>query len=273
MSAMKSSRLRRFALFATVAATAALAGERGSAPTLPPTATIDLGGGVTMAFVLIRPGSFLMGSEENTGGEDESPVHPVTLTQPFYLGRFEVTQEQWAQVMDDNPSGFTGPKLPVDSVSWDDCQRFLAKLAERTGRKFALPTEAQWEYACRAGTTTRWSFGDNDAVAGDHGWIAGNSGGGTYPVGGKKPNPWGLYDMYGNVWEWCADWYAKHAYPAGAVTDPTGPATGASRVLRGGGWGVDPDNARSACRNCAGPESGHNGTGFRCVMLVEEAPP
>lgn len=233
--------------------------------------TIDLGGGVTMQFVPIPAGSFTMGSDQNIGDGDESPKHQVTFTQPFYLGTCEVTQEQWEKIMGGNPSEFRGPKLPVDTVSWDDCQSFLARLQQQTGRQFALPTEAQWEYACRAGTTTAWNFGSTGANAGDYAWIGENSGGTTHPVGTKQPNAWGLHDMYGNVWEWCADWYEKHTYASGAVVDPRGPAAGESRILRGGAWGEHVDNARSSIRNCNGPDGRHNGTGLRCVMLFEGA--
>ncbi|HEX3044189.1 MAG TPA: formylglycine-generating enzyme family protein [Bacillota bacterium] len=255
-------------------------------PGLRNSKTIWLGAGVRMRFVLIHPGSFTMGSDPNLGDSDETPPHQVTLTHPFYLGQTEVTQAQWRQIMGSNPSTFKDPKLPVDSVSWNECQRFLKKLNEKTGRKFALPTEAQWEYACRAGTTTRWYFGDDEALAGDYAWCVVNSDGKTHPVGKKKPNPWGLYDMSGNLWEWCADWYADHyastelgagvsagsgagvstGTGAGPAIDPKGPATGTSRVLRGGSWGDSPGGLRTAYRNCIGPDGGHNGTGLRIVM-------
>ncbi len=234
----------------------------------PATASIDLGDGVAMRFVLIPAGSFVMGSPDNTGEEDEWPQHKVAITRPFYLGQFEVTQAQWEKVMGGNPSEFQGAQRPVDHVSWNDCQRFLEKLATRTGRTFALPTEAQWEYACRAGSTTPWSFGDRAASAGDYAWLGENSGGRTHDVGGKKPNAWGLYDMHGNVWEWCADFYEKHAYARSAPSDPPGPAQSEGHILRGGAWGEDALNVRSALRNCNGPDGAHNGIGFRCVMLV-----
>ncbi|HVS53851.1 MAG TPA: formylglycine-generating enzyme family protein [Opitutaceae bacterium] len=233
-----------------------------------PTASITLGDGVTMDFVLVQPGSFVMGSDENTGDGDESPQHKVTITQPFYLGKFEVTQAQWTALMGDNPSEFKGPSRPVDTVSWNDCQRFLAKLSAKTGRKFTLPTEAQWEFACRAGSTTTWSFGERDTNAADYGWLGENSSGTTHPVGEKKPNAWGLHDMHGNVWEWCADFYTKHAYASKDAIDPRGPPPSEGHILRGGAWGEHPNNARSATRNCMGPDDRHNGTGFRCVMLV-----
>ena len=189
---------------------------------------IDLGGGVTMEFVLILPGSFTMGSDKGQQS-DEKPAHKVTLTKPFYLGKFEVTQEQWEKVMGSNPSNFKGPKLPVEQVSWNDCQSFLAKLQEKSnGQKFALPTEAQWEYACRAGSTGDYCFGDGDANLGEYAWYSSNAGNQTHPVGGKKPNAWGLYDMHGNVCEWCND--ASGSYSSGAVSDPMGASSG-NRVL------------------------------------------
>src|SRR4051812_25966856 len=164
-----------------------------SCPAQPAHAFADLGEGVTMDFVLIPAGSFIMGSDENTGDGDESPQHKVTLTSPFYLGKFEVTQGQWTAVMGNNPSEFKDAKRPVDNVSWNDCQDFLTKLSAKTGRKFALPTEAQWEYACRAGTTSTWSFGEREGDAVDYGWLEPNSGGASHPVGEKKPNAWGLH--------------------------------------------------------------------------------
>lgn len=238
------------------------------------TATIDLGGGVKMEFVLIQPGSFVMGTDEdNDPDSDASPPRRVTLTQPFYLGKYEVTQEQWEKVLGSNPSHFRGAKRPVETVSWNACQEFLVKLQERTGRKFALPTEAQWEFACRAGTRTPWSFGDSDAAMGDYAWNRDNSGQTTHAVGEKKPNAWGLCDMHGNVAEWCADWYAKHTYARSDATDPAGPSSGDSRVLRGGAWGDDSGYLRCTYRNCNGPDGANDGIGFRCVMLVTESSP
>lgn len=213
-------------------------------PGLDKSVSIDLGGGVRIELVLVRPGSFTMGSE--SGGSDEKPVHQVTLTQPFYLGKFEVTQEQWESVMGNNPSEFKGSKLPVENVSWKDCQKFLAKLGEKSGRKFALPTEAQWEYACRAGSTTRFSFGDADSGLPEYAWYESNSEAKTHPVGGKKANPWGLYDMHGNVWEWCADAHGK--YPGEAVANPVDSASGPHRVNRGGAWYNQAEVCRSADR-------------------------
>jgi formylglycine-generating enzyme required for sulfatase activity len=241
-------------------------------PALAPTATIDLGEGVKMEFVLIHPGSFVMGTSEETDPDgDATPPHRVPLTQPFYLGKYEVTQEQWEKVMGRNPSHFKGAKLPVETVSWNACQEFLAKLQKMTGRKFALPTEAQWEFACRAGTSTPWSFGDSDATLGNYAWNRDNSGQTTHAVGEKQPNAWGLYDMHGNVAEWCADWYAKHTYSRGLATDPSGPPSGDARIVRGGAWGDNPEYLLCTYRNCNGPAGANDGIGLRCEMLVAES--
>jgi formylglycine-generating enzyme required for sulfatase activity len=247
----------------------ALLAARAFASPPPATTSLDLGGGEAMEFVLVPAGTFTMGSAPDEGEEDESPQRRVTLSRPFYLGKFEVTQAQWERVMGVNPSEFKGASRPVENVSWDDCQRFLARVSARTGRKLALPTEAQWEYACRAGTASRWSFGNDPAAAGAHAWLEENSGGATHPVGQKRPNAWGVHDMLGNVSEWCADFYAKHAYAGGAATDPAGPPRSEGHIVRGGGWGEHRENARSAIRNCLGADGAHNGIGFRCLLAVE----
>lgn len=254
--------MRRFgALIAALAALAARAAGPASA------AAVDLGGGIRMDFVLIPAGSFQMGSPENAGGDDESPRHAVAISRPFYLGKFEVTQEQWQALMGSNPSRFHGARRPVENVSWNDCRRFLAKLAGRTGRRFALPTEAQWEYACRAGSAGAWSSGDDSARLRDYAWYGANSGGATHRVGSKRPNAWGLYDMEGNVQEWCSDAYAKHAYDSSPAVDPAGPPLGPSMVCRGGAWSDSPETVRCAYRNCDGPDGATPGIGLRCVML------
>ena len=148
-----------------------------------------------------------------------------------------MTQGQWQAVMGSNPSQFTGdPNRPVENVSWDDVQEFIRRLnAREGGATYRLPTEAEWEYAARAGTTTRWSFGDDASQLGRYAWHDGNAGGQTHPVGQLQPNPWGLYDMHGNVWEWVQDWYGKYA--SGTAVDPAGPSSGSYHVFRGGGWG------------------------------------
>ncbi len=243
----------------------------GRAASLPANVTLNLGSGVTMDFVLIPAGTFLMGSGPDVGDSDETPQHRVTIAQPFYLGCCEVTQRQWTELIGSNPSRFPGATRPVENVSWNDCQRFLAALAKKTGRAAALPTEAQWEYACRAGSTTRWYFGDDERAIGAHAWVGANAHGATHAVGTKPPNAWGVYDLCGNVWEWCADWYGRPD-PATVAIDPVGPAAGTARVLRGGAWGDDANQARSAYRNSMGPDQHNPGTGFRCVLLTGAAP-
>jgi formylglycine-generating enzyme required for sulfatase activity len=211
-----------------------------------------------MKFKQLQGSRFTMGE-----GAD---AHQVTLTQPFELGVYEVTQEHYESVMGTNPSRYKGPQNPVEQVSWDDAVEFCRKLSampaeKKTGYVYRLPTEAEWEYACRVGTTTTYSIGDSDSELGDYAWYDKNSGFGTHPVGGKKPNAWGLYDMHGNVWEWCQDWYGY--YPSGSVTDPTGSTSGSSRVLRGGSFSYHSSNVRSATRTNSQPDFCLDEFGFR----------
>ncbi len=207
-------------------------------------------------FVLVQPGTFDMGEQDH--------AHRVTISRPFYLQATPVTQSQWVAVMGHNPSYFEtgGGECPVERVSWKDVQVFIQKLNQQEGTdKYRLPTEAEWEYAARAGTTTDYSFGDSDADLDEYAWYYENSGEKTHPVGQKKPNPWGLYDMHGNVWEWCQDWYGD--YPKGHVTDPTGPSRGSYRVIRGGSWGNGAYYCRSAERGDSSPAYRHFNVGFR----------
>src|SRR5712691_3391855 len=201
-----------------------------------PAAPKTLHNSIGMEFVLIPAGTFQMGSNDSDTHNDEKPVHTVRITQPFYLGKYEVTQGQWQAVMGNNPSFFKGdPNRPVEEVSWNDVQEFIRRLHSREGgATYRLPTEAEWEYAARAGTTTRWSFGDEASRLGRYAWHEGNAGGQTHPVGQLQPNPWGLYDMHGNVWEWVQDWYGS--YTSGTAVDPAGPSWGWDRVRRGGSW-------------------------------------
>ncbi len=213
--------------------------------------------GVRFEFVPIEPGEFLMGSE--SGGSDEKPVHRVRISRPFEMGKFEVTQAQWEAVMGNNPSNFKGADRPVETVSWNDVQEFLKRLnARQDGYRYRLPTEAEWEYAARAGSRED-RYGELDSI----GWYQGNSGGQTHPVGQKQPNAWGLYDMLGDVWEWCQDWYASYA--AGEAIDPQGPPSGQQRVLRGGSWGDDARSLRAPFRDSNGPVGRYVIIGFRCV--------
>lgn len=198
----------------------------------PNEVTLDLGNGVTMELVYIRPGSFVMGGESTTDGRFqcvEVPKHDVTLTRGFYLGKYEVTQAQYQAIMGSNPSRSTrGPDCPVDNVGEADALSFCGKVAELTGRDVRLPTEAEWEYASRAGRDSKWFFGDDPSQIGEYAWFKGNAGAKSHPVGRKKPNPWGLYDIYGNVCERISDTYARNYYSISPKKDPTGPSQGTS---------------------------------------------
>ncbi len=234
---------------------------------------------IGMEFVKIPAGEFMMGSPsgEKDKCSDEGPVHKVMIEEPYYLGKYEVTQEQWLEVMGSNPSRFEGDNLPVEKVSWDDVQKFIEKLNEMEGtNKYRLQSEAEWEYACRAGTTTRYYFGDDESKLGDYAWYGDNSGWETHPVGQKKPNPWGLYDMYGNVLEWCQDrWHDNYN---GAPSDGNAWEDGGSslRVKRGGGWNDKDRYCRSADRRGFDPGrlSSYEGyahfeyLGFRVLMDI-----
>jgi len=216
---------------------------------------------IGMQFKLLPGGTFTM-------GEGKETPHPVTLTKPFELGVYEVTQEQFEQVMGSKPSKFKGPQNPVEQVDWNEAVAFCRKLSELPSEKsggygYRLPTEAEWEYACRAGTTTAYGFGDDASRLGDYGWFDGNSDSKTHPVGEKKPNAWGLYDMHGNVYEWCRDWFG--GYPSGSATDPTGATSGSYRVRRGGGWDRNAGDCRSAYRSGFTPEARSSYLGFRVL--------
>lgn len=236
---------------------------------------VDLGGKVMLEMVLIPAGEFLMGAPESdkdsSGGAD--PRHRVRITKPFYLGKYEVTQEQWQAVMASNPSSFVGPKNPVDQVSWEDCRQFLDSLNAKFGAgrgKFQLPSEAQWEYACRAGNSTRYCFGDDESGLSEYAWYGERSGGHTHPVGEKKANAWGLHDMHGNVWEWCADWYDRAYYANAAEEDPTGPPKGTRRVRRGGCWYGPARYCRSAHRYYQDPGHRDDLLGLRVCLVPAE---
>jgi formylglycine-generating enzyme required for sulfatase activity len=222
-----------------------------------------------MEFVLIPAGSFLMGSPDSDrkARDNEKPQHKVTISQPFYLGKYEVTQSQWEAVMGSNPSDFSGRSNPVENVSWEDVQGFIKKLNQKEGgNKYRLPTEAEWEYAARAGTTSIYSFGDDAGALGRYAWCWGNSGWSTHPVGQKEPNPWGLCDMHGNVYEWVQDWYGKNYYAESPGIDPRGPSSGSYRVFRGGCWINLARNCRSAARDEVPPGHSSGGHGFRLAF-------
>lgn len=235
---------------------------------------LDLGDGIEMTCVLIPAGEFLMGSPDGESGrdDDEGPRRTVTLSRPFYMSATEVTQKQYAQVMGANPSRFKGAARPVDTVSHHDAAAFCLRLSEKTGKRVSLPTEAQWEYACRAGSTTSYAFAGDPRKLGLYAWYEGNGQKQTHPVAAKRPNAWGLYDMNGNVYEWCQDWYAKD-YQGLSTVDPEGPRSGASRVCRGGGFGNRARYCRSANRSNPPPGQRINFIGFRIVLHVAPACP
>jgi formylglycine-generating enzyme required for sulfatase activity len=217
-------------------------------------------------FRWIPAGTFRMGGARY----NQKPVHQVQITQPFYLGKYPVTQAEWQAVMGSNPSRFKGTNRPVETVSWEEVQEFIAKLnAREAGERYRLPTEAEWEYACRAGSKTAYSFGEDDSLLGEYAWYDGNSGNETHPVGEKLANGWGLHDMHGNVWEWCQDWYhSKYCRGrAGPDVDPVGPPTGSHRVVRGGSWYCTPWYLRSATRGYVTPGYRGNGLGFRLLRI------
>jgi formylglycine-generating enzyme required for sulfatase activity len=219
---------------------------------------------VEMPLRWIPAGTFSMGSD--TGRDDEKPVRKVTITRGFWISQTEVTQAQWKAVMGaENPSQWKDDTKPVENVTWDQARQFCAKLSQLTGREFRLPREAEWEYACRAKSTTAYFHGDTETALRRAGWFTANSDEQTHPVSKLASNGWGLYDAHGNVWEWCEDWYGD--YPSGSRTDPTGPATGTARVIRGGSWFNSESFCRSASRFQADPAGRRAYIGFRVVWV------
>lgn len=251
---------------------------------------LHLGDGVTLELLWVEPGVFHMSSPANEAGrDDDEPAFQATLCHGYWLGRFEVTQAQWSVVMGTNPSEFSelGPDAPVENVSWEDAMRFCRRVTRRerawqripSQYSFRLPTEAQWEYACRAGTTTAYAWGnrfpegicnaENSEGTGEDGNVAtfhkqGRPVSSSMPVGTFEPNAWGFYDMHGNVWEWCHDWYAD--YPAKPETEPNGPDTGEIKVLRGGSWFSGKGRCRSANRDWGDPGNRYHDLGFRLAL-------
>jgi formylglycine-generating enzyme required for sulfatase activity len=218
-----------------------------------------------MEFIYVPGGSFMMGDVFGVGYGDEKPVHEVELD-GFYMGKYPVTQQQWVKVMGKNPSYFKGDNNPVENVSWNDAQKFIEELIKMNDGKyqFRLPTEAEWEYAARSGgKNEKYAGGDDvEAVA----WYGENSGGKTHPVGQKMPNGLGIYDMSGNVWEWCRDWYGE--YSQGKVKNPTGPPSGSGRVLRGGSWRGNTVDCRTSNRFNNRPDNSGLSIGFRLHRTV-----
>jgi formylglycine-generating enzyme required for sulfatase activity len=224
---------------------------------------------IGMQFVRIPSGSFQMGSE--SGQEDEVPVHEVQISEPFYIGVMEVTQQQWTQVMGTNPSRFEEPFHPVEEVSWFDAQAFLDSLNAREDVElYRLPTEAEWEYAARGGAQTPFSFGASTDSLRAHAWFNANADAHTWPAGRKKPNPFGLHDVYGNVWEWVQDAYSPLFYRFSPTVDPKNDADSNARIIRGGGWPSVKKDMRAANRAWTRGETGSRAIGFRVVREIPE---
>ena len=222
---------------------------------------------IGMSFAKIQPGTFERKRRLAAEGE---PKYQVTITKGFELSICEVTQSQFEKLMDKNPSSFKNPDRPVERVTWGDAVKFCEKLSElpaekKAGYIYRLPTDAEWEYACRAGTNTQFSFGDIGPVMKEYGWYSDNAESETQVVGQKKPNPWGLYDMHGNVWEWCQDWYAE--FPRKPATDPTGPKSGKDRVVRGGSYNYASKDCTSSSRKPFNPVDRLKNVGFRVVRV------
>jgi len=230
---------------------------------------LDLGNRVQMKLTLISPGKFVMGSPEIEEGRTPFEAqHEVTISYPFHMGIYPVIQEQYEQVMGNNPSQWRGAKDPVQNISWNEANEFCMKLSQRTGLSVRLPTEAQWEYACRAGTTTKFFWGDSLNNLNDYSWSRDRFD--VTPcqpaVGLKRPNGFGLYDMCGNVWQWCSDWFASDYYLSSPTTDPLGLSSGRFHVVRGGSWREEPRCYRSAYRYGSPPD--HQSWGCRVCVDV-----
>ncbi|AKB25032.1 serine/threonine kinase [Methanosarcina sp. MTP4] len=236
----------------------------GGGPGNPETYTNSIG----MEFVHVPEGEFMMGSPSGERGTDadESPVHKVTIEEPFYLGKYEVTQEQWQKVMGNNPSHFKGDRLPVERVSWEEAREFIQKLNEMEKTdKYRLPSEAEWEYACRAGSDARYSSGYDVSTLGEHAWYDANSEDKTHPVGQKKENPWGLYDMHGNVWEWVQDGWHDSYYGTPSDGSARESSSNSLKVRRGGSWEGSAGYCRAANRGNSGSGYRSSGLGFRVL--------
>lgn len=229
---------------------------------------IEITNSIGMELKLIQAGSFTMGYDGQDAWDHEQPVHKVTITKDYYIGVYEVTQAQYVAIQGENPSQFRGDDRPVDSVTWRQATEFCEKLSQKEGVTYRLPTEAEWEYACRAGTTTKYYWGNIDELAGTFAWYKDNSDNQTHPVGQKKANAWGLHDMSGNVEEWAYDRF--RAFTRRTQTDPKGPTIGRnSRPLRGGSFFYTPEYLRSSVRHPNSTTDRDPRFGFRVVMEVE----
>jgi formylglycine-generating enzyme required for sulfatase activity len=217
-------------------------------------------------MVSVEGGTFWMGCSSEQQGScsgDESPLHSVTVSN-FRIAKYEVTQALWKSIMGNNPSNFIGDNLPVENVSWDEAQEFISRLNAATGKQYRLPTEAEWEYAARGGNQSKgYKYSGSDSIE-QVAWFESNSGSNTHPVGTKQPNELGIYDMSGNVWEWCYDWFGT--YPASAQRDPMGASSGSYRVFRGGSWYCSAAGCRVAIRSYISPGNRYYFLGFRLVL-------
>jgi formylglycine-generating enzyme len=222
-----------------------------------------------LEMIAVKGGTFTMGCTSEQGSDccdsDEIPAHQVTVSD-YYIGKYEVTQRQWRAVMGNNPSRFSGcDNCPVEQVSWNDVQEFIRKLNQLTGKNYRLPTEAQWEFAARGGASGSPTKYAGSNTIGDVAWYDGNSGSKTHPVGQKRPNELGIYDMSGNVWEWCNDWYGS--YTSGTKSHPSDSASGSRRVRRGGSWDRNARYCRVSFRSLSTPDNRFNYLGFRLVLV------
>ena len=230
--------------------------------------SIPVKDGISIDMVRVEAGTFTMGATPEMGDpfDADKPAHRVTLTNDYYIGKYEVTQALWKAVMGNNPSNFKGDNLPVEKVSWDDCQEFISKLNRITGKTLRLPTEAEWEYAARGGNNSRgYQYSGSNNLS-DVAWFRGNSGGKPHAVGTKQPNELGIYDMSGNVDEWCQDWYWYGAYSSSSQVNPTGANSGSDRVFRGGSWSGEARYCRSSYRLYYTPDHSNYSLGLRLVL-------
>jgi len=268
---MKKCPMLRLALFALLFVLLPASSLAAEPQKNPPAYANSIG----MEFVLIPAGSFQVATRKDEFGENV--FGEAIISKPFYLGKYPVTQEQWLAVMGNNPAFFKGRRHPVEMVSWDDVQEFIKRLNSKEGHKrYRLPTEMEWEFAARGGTRTKYFFmkdpkkwEEAEGPLADYAWCRGNAGDVTHPVGQKKPNPYGLYDVYGNVFEWVQDWYAKELPASREFTDYRGPATGESRVNRGGSWYYEAEYCRSDKRDYDTPDYRDSDLGFRLALSLE----
>lgn len=226
---------------------------------------------IGMKMILIPPGSFRMGGDKKLeqAEDHENPKHMVKISNAFYMGKYEVTQKQWHEIMNNNPSKYIDDLRPVEQVSWNDVQVFIQNLNDREGtHQYRLPSEAEWEYSARAGSEGPYTFGSDTNILSQYAWYRNNSNGKTHPVGQLEPNAWGLYDMHGNVHEWCQDWFDRNYYSQSSSNDPFGPQTGLAKALRGGDWGSEDWYCRCASRSLSSPDRRSNRVGFRLIRTV-----